>query len=1258
MFRRISERRHVKGDGPMTNEIKTTYERTEQGLSLPSAQTEAAQAILPHATLAASSPLWSYLWHLQGGAPGQSNTGTGVAQVWSDYTGKGVRIGIIDEGFDVRHGDLTGRFNLNRSFDPRDAGTVSILPDTAAQVHGTWVAGVIGANGTNSYGVVGSAYEAELVGYFARFSGGSTRSEITGLLSRQVDVDVSNNSWGYTTAFSDNFRDPIWAGMRDAISNAAANGRDGLGTVFVFAAGNDRQFIAGNAQQDGDNTNSHSLTNSRFVVTVAASTADGKIASFSTPGASILVTAPGQDILTTSPDNGDGNAQNDFAFVSGTSFAAPQVSGIVALMLEANPNLGYRDVQEILALSAQRIDPSSPSWDMNGATNWNGGGLRVSHDFGFGLIDAVAAVRLAETWLTQRTAANEEVIRVAGSVAGNGTLVDNVARTYTVAVGPSHGDFSIDWVEVDIDLLHTHVGDLVIELVSPSGTVSRLVDRPGAGTNARDNINFTFSTTHNWNESPVGNWTLRVLDAGTGGTGTVVSFALRIYGDREGDNDTYFYTNDFDQIDKSSQTLSDGAGLDTINAAAVSSSSVLNLNPGAQSTIDGRSVVIAGGTIIENAFTGDGDDIVIGNAAANWINGGRGNDHIVGGDGSDQLEGGLGDDTLDGGAGLNSMDGGGGDDIVIGGNDADIMSGGGGNDALYGYDGADRLDGGDGDDFLWGGAGADQISGGEGADVVRGDGGDDTISGGIGNDTLAGEGGNDVIDGGDGDDIASGGDGNDVVAGGNGNDTLNGNAGDDILRGNEGDDQLYGHAAADNLDGGSGNDFLWGGGDNDILTGGDGDDRIHGDLGDDTIVGGDGADMLVGEDGNDIISGDSGNDQIYGYAGNDQLRGGEGADFVWGGTGDDTIEGGVGNDTLLGADGNDDVSGGEGNDIIAGEDGDDLLRGGSGDDAIYAHDGIDRLEGGDGNDIAWGGGGNDVIDGGAGDDYLLGAEGDDQLFGQDGLDILWAGSGNDLLDGGAGNDLLIGLEGRDVIRGGAGDDLAVGGADDDEMYGDLGNDRLVGDDGDDLVVGGAGDDVLAGVAGNDRLYGDEGSDHLLGGAGDDVVEGGAGNDTLAGEDGNDVIRGGDGNDALYAHDGDDVMHGDAGDDSLWAGAGADVLSGGDGNDILLGDAGDDTLDGGAGIDIITGGAGNDLLRGGAGHDVFIFRPGDGVDRILDFSAVDPDYLTFQGFGFSSRSDLLAAAQQVGSDVVIDLGSTVVHIHGTNLAALDACLYIA
>jgi len=584
------------------------------------------------------------------------SSGANINAVAGAYTGKGVVVGLVDEGFDLSNPDLAGRFDLNLSYDPRDASSSNIMPDSSAAAHGTWVANVLGATAKNGYGTAGVASGATLAGFYARFgTGGSSLSEMADLLAHQVNVDVSNNSWGYGTEFSDNFNNASWAPIRDALHLGVADGRDGLGTVFVFAAGNDRQYVAGSATLDGDNTNYHNLTNSRFVITAAASTQDGHITSFSTPGASVLVTAPGEMILTSGPDNGDGDRSNDFIYMNGTSFAAPVVSGVVAMMLEANPNLGYRDVQEILAYSAHQIDPASSSWSTNGAQNWNGGGHLVSNDFGFGLVDAHAAVRLAETWGGVHDAANEQVISVAGNVGSNTALTDFHANAYTATVSAAYQNFSIDWVEVDVTLLHSYIGDLRIHLVSPDGTDSVLLDRPAGGANASDNLNFTFSTDHAWGESPAGTWTLYVEDDGTGGTGSMMSYGLRFYGDNESADTTYYYTDDFGSLGGNRTALTEVSGNDTINAAAVTGAVSINLAPGATSTIDGRSVVNGTTTVIENAIGGDGNDTIAGNDASNHLFGGRGDDTLIGGAGADVLHGGDGNDVLYGGSGADQF---------------------------------------------------------------------------------------------------------------------------------------------------------------------------------------------------------------------------------------------------------------------------------------------------------------------------------------------------------------------------------------------------------------------------------------------------------------------------------------------------------------------------------------------------------------------------------------------------------------------------
>jgi subtilisin-like proprotein convertase family protein len=571
-----------------------------------------------------------------------------VVDVWDEYDGSGVRIGVIDNFFDVDHPDLAGRFDLAASYDPKDVGASDIRPDDKYNVHGTIVASVIGADAVNGTGISGVAHGATLVGFVMRLYGtaASARPELTDLLSRQVNVDVTNNSWGFTTAFSDNFRLWTWAEYGAAFEHVATEGRDGLGTVLVFAAGNDRQYAANDPTRDGDNTNYHNTTNSRFALTVAATDETGRVTDFSTPGASVFVAAPGRNMLTARIADNDGNRANDFTYASGTSLAAPVVSGVVALMLEANPGLGYRDVQDILARSAVRIDPAAEGWTVNGAATWNGGGFLVNSDVGFGLVDAHAAVRLAETWTLLQTRANEAAILVDGTVSGSGALGEGAPLVFAFEAAAPDGGFDLQWIEVDVDITHSAVGDLLVVLISPDGTESVLVDRPGNGNNARANLQFTLSSNQFWGEDVSGTWQLVVTDAGSRGSGAITDWNVRFFG-TPGEDDVYVFTDDFAALAGERALIADAGGTDTFNAAAVTSASQIDLQAGAVSTIAGRGIAIGGDTLIENAVGGDGNDTLAGNGAANSLYGGRGDDVLAGRGGNDRLEGGQGADIAE-----------------------------------------------------------------------------------------------------------------------------------------------------------------------------------------------------------------------------------------------------------------------------------------------------------------------------------------------------------------------------------------------------------------------------------------------------------------------------------------------------------------------------------------------------------------------------------------------------------------------------------
>ncbi|NEQ99335.1 MAG: S8 family serine peptidase [Cyanothece sp. SIO2G6] len=708
--------------------------------------------------------LFAQQWYLdnQGQAGGTPGIDLNVLPVWEDYTGEGVAIAILDDGVERDHEDLA----INYDSNPAGLASYSYAFDGAPifvdDDHGTAVAGIIAAE-RNGIGVTGVAYESSITA-FSTFN--ITEEDASSLLQQQF-FDISNNSWGIDNPFESNFELAQNARAGQALETATRNGRNGLGTVFVWAAGN--EFEAGASSNYGG------YESSRFTIAVAAIDGDGIVAPYSVQGSNLLVSAFGDgdprfgvdgSIVTTDRTGNQGynSAGSDFTELdnrnytgqfNGTSSATPMVSGIVALMLEANPRLGYRDVQEILAYAAIQTEPDDidedglQNWAFNGADNWNGGGLHVNINYGFGRVDARTAVRLAETWTSQHNAANEQ--RVGGESAAATTIIDGATSTSQINIAT---DLEIDQVEIDIDLSHQSIEDLIITLVSPSGSRSRLFQGPdltevfldfGAapfttfaddpsgftndqalialGESYRQGLDFTFSTTFQWGESALGDWTLEIQDTATGTSGTLNSWSLSVYGDAPSADDTYFYSDNFGAMaqrdgSRDRTRLTDTTGLDRINAAMVTGGIFLNLQPGSTSQIAGQSLTMSPATVIEQAIGGDGADRLQGNGTGNLLDGGRGNDRLLGRDGADQLLGNSGNDRLIGGNDRDRLLGQDGRDRLRGGNDDDRLIGGGGNDRLFGGDGSDVLKAGPGNDQLWGqGGDSNRLIGNQGNDI-------------------------------------------------------------------------------------------------------------------------------------------------------------------------------------------------------------------------------------------------------------------------------------------------------------------------------------------------------------------------------------------------------------------------------------------------------------------------------------------------------------------------------------------------------------
>jgi Ca2+-binding RTX toxin-like protein/subtilisin-like proprotein convertase family protein len=581
-----------------------------------------------------ADPLRSAQWYLDK---------IGVDEVEGKFSGAGVTIGMIDDGIAYAHPDLIKRIDYTNSYDTvgNTANGNNKIPyptNPFGDFHGTAVAGLMVAEENNETGIVGVAPDARVASVRVKW----TWEQITEALGLQYQFDISNNSWGAIAPFSDNFNSTTMTFAYEALRKGVEDGRGGKGTVFVFSAGNSAAF--------GMNTNYFNFQNAREVLTVGAVNADDSAAAFSTPGANVLVGAYGVNLLTTDrhePGLGLAGGSNYTSF-TGTSAAAPVVSGIVALMLEANPNLGYRDVQQILAYSA--VHPGVQNWKANGASNWNLGGLLFNDNSGFGIVNAASAVALAQTWTQTDTAINEAVVSarsfgMAAAIPDAGVLT----KTFTIS-----NSLRVEHIELGIDLRHTRLGDLLIEITSPSGTVSTLMNRPtvnseqpfglsGDDSGVPARMLWDFSSVQFWGEDSAGQWTITIRDVRAEETGSVSSLSLRVYGERDDGNDTYVFT-DEGFVGGSGKILADEEGNDTINAAPVGYDMYADLTKGILAA-NGVTHRIEAWSLIENVVTGRGADRLVGNSAANSLNGRSGNDILEGGAGNDILIGGSGADT-------------------------------------------------------------------------------------------------------------------------------------------------------------------------------------------------------------------------------------------------------------------------------------------------------------------------------------------------------------------------------------------------------------------------------------------------------------------------------------------------------------------------------------------------------------------------------------------------------------------------------------
>ncbi len=464
-------------------------------------------------------PLYDQQWHLH------SHPASLDADHAGALTGAGITIAIVDDGLQHTHPDLAANYDAAHSWDYN--GHDPDPAPTSANAHGTAVAGLAAAVKENGHCGRGVAPRAKLVGVRAVAAPITDVVEASALSHNGLGVvDIFSSSWG-----------PVDDGMameapgnvvQSVFNSYTANlrGRMGKGSIYVWAAGNGRS--------NNDNCGFDGYASSPYTFPIGALDSNGAQAVYSESCAALLAVTPSSgtaqrittvDLMGAAGYDG-GECTNTFG---GTSASAPQAAGVIALLLEARPELTWRDVKHIIAKGAVQVHAEDRDWHINAR------GYHHSHHYGFGLlkVPSLLVAARAHTLLAHPLYTNTYLSAPTHFEFPRAAIAP--LFTANITVSGSRLTF-IEHVSLTIGISHWYRGRISIELQSPEGTVSLLApERPHDTNQNYPAQGWTFTSIRHWGERPGGTWIVRVRESALvttsqQGRGLTNGMQLKIYG--------------------------------------------------------------------------------------------------------------------------------------------------------------------------------------------------------------------------------------------------------------------------------------------------------------------------------------------------------------------------------------------------------------------------------------------------------------------------------------------------------------------------------------------------------------------------------------------------------------------------------------------------------------------------------------------------------------------------------------------------------
>ena len=463
---------------------------------------------------------------------------------------------VVDTGVDADHEDLIDNMDLSLSRDSAIGEMGDPVESDGDQ--GTMVAGIIGARAFNGKGVRGIAPFVKIAGSnWVRHTSQVELDEVWTRNDPEGKIVLANNNWiQYVSPYT--YKEELMAYAARYLRIV-----DGIprGKLFVFPAGNTRD--QGGTCRDANLDYGRS---NPYAITVAALKNDNMYASYSSAGSNIFVSGYGgsddyEDKIVSTYIAGHSSSDQDEIlwyyehpeiqeewcligvrisdgvcsmptwpedrslsytyYYSGTSAAAPMVSGSLALVLEACPTLSWRDVKYLIAQTAIQVDATNSSWVTNGA------GFHHSVDYGFGLINTQGMIEACQSGYTPLSGIRTFTKNY--EIVSDGIIPDNDPAGF-ISDFPVDGNKTIEWVALTITSDHTWGADLEIYLTSPSGTTTRLVKGKNGCRDYGLDRGFRYGTVAFFGEASAGTWRLKIADLEAADTGRVEHYNFTVFG--------------------------------------------------------------------------------------------------------------------------------------------------------------------------------------------------------------------------------------------------------------------------------------------------------------------------------------------------------------------------------------------------------------------------------------------------------------------------------------------------------------------------------------------------------------------------------------------------------------------------------------------------------------------------------------------------------------------------------------------------------